>query len=128
MKPIKLSAELEAVVGKGPLPRPQIVKKMWAYIKKEGLQDTKTKTNINLDETMKKALKSAESVISMFKMNALLKNGFVGESQKSKTAKKRTAKRAVKGSCSSYEPPTHTKYQRKSTGRHFCRKSRKKTN
>ena len=43
MKPLTLSADLEAVVGKGPMPRSEVVKKLWAYIKKNGLQDQKNK-------------------------------------------------------------------------------------
>ncbi|HEV8666471.1 MAG TPA: SWIB/MDM2 domain-containing protein, partial [Candidatus Paceibacterota bacterium] len=41
MKPMKLSGDLEAVVGKGPMPRSEVVKALWAYIKKHDLQDPK---------------------------------------------------------------------------------------
>ncbi len=47
MQPMKLSEELSAVVGKGPMPRTEVTKKLWAYIKKNDLQDPKIKRNIN---------------------------------------------------------------------------------
>ena len=50
---MKLSADLEAVVGKGPMPRSQVVKKLWMYIKKNNLQDSKNKRNINADASLK---------------------------------------------------------------------------
>ena len=53
MQPKKLSSELEAVVGKGPMPRSEIVKKIWAYIKSNNLQDTKDKRMINCDSKLK---------------------------------------------------------------------------
>jgi chromatin remodeling complex protein RSC6 len=53
MQPKKLSAELEAVVGKGPMPRSEIVSKIWAYIKSNNLQDTKDKRMINCDAKLK---------------------------------------------------------------------------
>jgi len=49
-KPLKLSGDLEAVVGKGPMPRGQVVKKLWEYIKKKDLQDPSNKRNINADD------------------------------------------------------------------------------
>ena len=53
MKPLKLTADLEAVVGNGPMPRSEVVKKLWAYIKKNGLQDQKNKRKINADAKLK---------------------------------------------------------------------------
>ena len=52
MKPMKLSADLEAVVGKGPMPRSEVVKKLWAYIKKNNLQNPKNKRNIVADDKL----------------------------------------------------------------------------
>ena len=52
MKPLKLTAELEAVVGKGPLPRFEVVKKIWVYIKKYDLQNPKNRRNILADEKL----------------------------------------------------------------------------
>ena len=66
MKPLALSAELEAVVGKGPMSRPQIVKKLWEYIKKHDLQDEKNRRNINGDEKMKKFFGKPQ--VNMFEM------------------------------------------------------------
>jgi len=71
MKPMNLSAELEAVVGKGPLPRSEVVKKLWAYIKGKGLQDSTNKRNINADENLKKVF-DGKSVVNMFEMTKLV--------------------------------------------------------
>ena len=67
MKPMQISDELASVVGKGPMPRSEVVKKLWAYIKKAGLQDPKNKRNINADETLKKVF-GGKSVVNMFEM------------------------------------------------------------
>ena len=53
MKPLKLTADLEAVVGKGPMPRSEVVKKLWMYIKKHNLQDPQKKRNIVADAKLK---------------------------------------------------------------------------
>lgn len=71
MKPLKLTADLEAVVGKGPMPRTQVVKKLWIYIKKNGLQDKKNRRNINADVKLK-AVFDGKSVVNMFEMTKLV--------------------------------------------------------
>jgi len=71
MKPLKLSADLEAVVGKGPMPRSEVVKKLWAYIKKNGLQDAKNKRNINADDKLK-AVFGGKATVNMFEMIKLV--------------------------------------------------------
>jgi chromatin remodeling complex protein RSC6 len=71
MKPLALSADLEAVVGKGPLPRSEVVKKLWAYIKKNNLQDQTNKRNINADENLKKVF-GGKAVVNMFEMTKLV--------------------------------------------------------
>ena len=71
MKPMKLSADLEAVVGKGPMARSEVVKALWVYIKKHNLQDAKNKRNINADETLKKVF-GGKSVVNMFEMTKLV--------------------------------------------------------
>jgi chromatin remodeling complex protein RSC6 len=71
MKPMQLSEELEAVVGKGPMPRSEVVKKLWVYIKKHDLQDSQNKRNINGDENLKKVFGGKETV-SMFEMTKLV--------------------------------------------------------
>jgi len=71
MKPMKVSVELTEVVGKGPLPRSEVVKKLWAYIKKNGLQDKKNKRNINADESLK-AVFGGKKVVNMFEMTKLV--------------------------------------------------------
>ncbi len=71
LKPLQLSSELEAVVGKGPLPRSQVVKKLWEYIKKNGLQDQNNKRNINADEKLKVVF-GGKAVVNMFEMTKLV--------------------------------------------------------
>ncbi len=71
MKPMKLSADLEAVVGKGPMPRSEVVKGLWAYIKKNNLQDQTNKRNINADDKLKKVF-GGKSQVNMFEMTKLV--------------------------------------------------------
>jgi upstream activation factor subunit UAF30 len=71
MKPMTVSADLAAVVGKGPMPRSEVVKGLWAYIKKHDLQDPKNKRNINADENLKKIF-DGKSVVNMFEMTKLV--------------------------------------------------------
>jgi upstream activation factor subunit UAF30 len=71
MKPMKVSAELAVVVGKGPMPRTEVVKALWKYIKKHGLQDKKNKRNINADAALK-AVFRGKSVVNMFEMTKLV--------------------------------------------------------
>lgn len=71
MKPLNISSDLAVVVGKGPMPRSEVVKKLWAYIKSKGLQDSVNKRNINADEALKKVF-GGKSVVSMFEMTKLV--------------------------------------------------------
>ena len=71
MKPMNISSELAAVVGKGPMPRSEVVKKVWDYIKKNGLQDAKNRRNINADSTLK-AVFGGKAVVNMFEMTKLI--------------------------------------------------------
>lgn len=71
LKPYQLSAELEAVVGKGPLPRGQVVKKLWEYIKAHGLQDSANKRNINADAKLK-VIFGGKGQVNMFEMTKLV--------------------------------------------------------
>ena len=70
MKPMQPSAALAEVVGSRPLPRTQVAKKLWAYIKKHKLQDKKNKRQINADDTLKAVL--GKSTVNMFQMTALV--------------------------------------------------------
>ena len=70
MKPLALSAELQAVVGKGPMPRTEIVKKLWVYIKKNKLQDEANRRNINADEKLAPIFK--KKTVNMFEMTKLI--------------------------------------------------------
>lgn len=71
MKPMKISEDLAAVVGKGPMPRSEVVKKLWVYIKKNDLQDKKNRRNINADANLKKVF-GGKTVVSMFEMTKLV--------------------------------------------------------
>lgn len=71
MKPLKLTPELEAVVGKGPMPRSEVVKKLWEYIKKNDLQDKANKRNINADANLK-AVFGGKAMVNMFEMTKLV--------------------------------------------------------
>ncbi len=71
MKPMNVSSELAAVVGQGPMPRAEVVKKLWAYIKQHGLQDQQNKRNINADEALKKVF-GGKGTVSMFEMTKLV--------------------------------------------------------
>ncbi len=73
MKPMKVSDELAAVVGKGPMPRSEVVKALWVYIKKNDLQDPKKKTNIVADDNLKKVF-GGKGTVSMFEMTKLVSN------------------------------------------------------
>ena len=70
-KPLNLSADLEAVVGKGPLPRTEVVKKLWEYIKKNNLQNPANKRNILADEKLK-PLFGGKGEVTMFEMTKLV--------------------------------------------------------
>ena len=70
MKPLTPSPELAAVVGSTPLPRTQVVKKLWIYIKKHDLQDAKNRRNINADANLKKVF--GKNTVSMFEMTKLV--------------------------------------------------------
>ena len=71
MKPMNISPELAEVVGKGPMPRSEVVKKLWVYIKGKGLQDPNNKRNINADEALKKVF-GGKAVVNMFEMTKLV--------------------------------------------------------
>jgi len=68
---MQLTADLEAVVGKGPLPRGQVVKKLWEYIKKNNLQDATNRRNINADAKLK-VLFGGKAMVNMFEMTKLV--------------------------------------------------------
>ncbi len=71
MKPMTPSSELAAVVGATAIPRTQVTKKIWDYIKKNGLQDTKNRRNINADDKLK-AVFGGKKQVSMFEMTKLV--------------------------------------------------------
>ena len=73
MKPMNISPELAAVVGAGPMPRSEVTKKIWVYIKKNNLQDAQNKRNINADENLLKVF-GGKKTVSMFEMTKLLSN------------------------------------------------------
>lgn len=71
MKPLQPSAALAEVVGSKPLPRTEVVKKLWGYIKKNGLQDKKNRRNINADAKLKPVF-GGKGTVSMFEMTKLV--------------------------------------------------------
>lgn len=71
MKPMTISDDLAEVVGKGPMPRSEVVKKLWVYIKKLDLQDPSNKRNILADDKLKKVFGGKE-VVNMFEMTKLV--------------------------------------------------------
>ena len=71
MKPLSVSDDLAAVVGKGPMPRSEVVKALWVYIKKNKLQDEKNKRNINADENLLRVF-GGKKVVNMFEMTKLV--------------------------------------------------------
>ena len=71
MKPVQPSADLSAVVGTKAIPRTEVTKKLWDYIKKNGLQDKKNKRNINADDKLVKVF-GGKKTVSMFEMTALV--------------------------------------------------------
>ncbi len=76
MKPVQPDDVLAAVVGAKPLPRTELTKKLWEYIKKNGLQDKKVKTQINADDKLK-AVFGGKAKVSMFEMTKLVSNNLV---------------------------------------------------
>jgi chromatin remodeling complex protein RSC6 len=75
MKPMTPDATLAEVVGSKALPRTEITKKLWAYIKKNNLQDKVNKRNINGDDKLK-ALFGGKKTVSMFEMTKLVSKHF----------------------------------------------------
>jgi upstream activation factor subunit UAF30 len=71
MKPMTPSPQLAAVVGSSPIPRTEVTKKLWAYIKRKGLQDAKERRMINADENLKPVF-GGKSRVSMFDMTKLV--------------------------------------------------------
>lgn len=69
-KPLNLSAALEAVVGNGPMPRSEVVKKLWDYIKKHNLQNPENKRNIFADDLLRPIFGKDE--VTMFEMTKLV--------------------------------------------------------
>jgi len=71
MKPMHVSPTLAKVVGNGPMPRTEVVKKLWGYIKKHGLQDKKEKRMIHADATLKEVF-GGKGLVNMFEMTKLV--------------------------------------------------------
>ncbi|MDB4898538.1 MAG: hypothetical protein JWN53_346 [Gemmatimonadetes bacterium] len=71
MKPMTPSAQLATVVGSTPIPRTEVTKKLWGYIKRKGLQDAKNRRQINADENLKPVF-GGKAQVSMFEMTKLV--------------------------------------------------------
>ena len=71
MKAMQPTAALAAVIGSNPAPRTEVTKKIWMYIKKNGLQDSKNRRNINADEKLRDVF-GGKKQVSMFEMTKLV--------------------------------------------------------
>jgi len=71
MKPMNISDSLSPVVGNKPIPRTEVTKKVWAYIKKNNLQDPKERRNINADSNLQKIF-GGKKTVNMFEMTKLI--------------------------------------------------------
>ncbi|MGH8730263.1 MAG: SWIB/MDM2 domain-containing protein [Burkholderiales bacterium] len=71
MKPMTPTAALAAVIGGSPMPRTEVTKKLWAYIKRNGLQDSKNRRNINADDKLQDVF-GGKRQVSMFEMTKLV--------------------------------------------------------
>jgi chromatin remodeling complex protein RSC6 len=71
MKPMQPSSDLASVVGSSPMPRTEVTKKLWHYIKRKGLQDAKNRRMINADENLRPIFGGSRQV-SMFEMTRLV--------------------------------------------------------
>ena len=71
LKPMNLSADLEAVIGKGPMSRGEVVKQIWVYIKQHNLQNPANKRNILADDNLK-VLFGGKGEVTMFEMTKLV--------------------------------------------------------
>lgn len=71
MKPMMPSSTLAEVVGSKPMPRTEVTKKIWQYIKRKGLQDSKNRRNINADDALK-AVFGGKKTVTMFEMTKLV--------------------------------------------------------
>lgn len=70
-RPMRLSPQLAQIVGEGPMPRTEVTKQMWVYIKRHGLQDSENKRMINADEKLA-ALFNGKKQVNMFEMTTLV--------------------------------------------------------
>jgi upstream activation factor subunit UAF30 len=71
MKPVTPSADLSEIVGSKPIPRTEVTKKLWVYIKKNDLQDPKNKRMIKADPALKKVF-GGKATVNMFEMTKLV--------------------------------------------------------
>ena len=71
MKPMTISPQLGTVIGTSPMPRTEVTKKLWAYIKRKGLQDQKNRRMINADENLRPIF-GGKSQVSMFDMTKMV--------------------------------------------------------
>ena len=71
MRPVTPSATLAPIVGSKPIPRTEVTKKLWGYIKKNGLQDKKNRRQINADDNLK-AVFGGKTSVNMFAMTKLV--------------------------------------------------------
>ena len=77
MRPLFPSKELSEIVGNSPLPRTEVIKKVWAYIKKHDLQDIKNRRAINADDKLK-VIFGGKKQVSLFELTKLISNHLEG--------------------------------------------------
>jgi chromatin remodeling complex protein RSC6 len=77
MKPVQPDDMLAAIVGSAAIPRSEITKRLWDYIKKNGLQDQKVKTNIHADDKLKPVF-GGKATVTMFEMTKLVSKHIKG--------------------------------------------------
>jgi chromatin remodeling complex protein RSC6 len=91
-KPQRISPELASVIGKGPMSRGTVMKKIWAYIKKKKLQNPKNRRNIILDATLKELFNTKKREISMFELAKLL-TPHIGDEVSGKSPSKKAGRK-----------------------------------
>jgi chromatin remodeling complex protein RSC6 len=84
MKPVYLSSNLENIVGSGPMPRTEVTKKLWDYIKKNNRQDPNNKRNIIPDDNLSQLFGTSDAV-DMFKMTSLVSKHMSPDSEFAKS-------------------------------------------
>lgn len=103
MRPVKISTKLAAIIGKGPMPRPLITKKLWAYIKKHRLQHPENARCIILDAKLKTILKPSKKTVKIGTQTVKCPAGTVVMTDMTKQLSDQIESKTVKVNPSRYE-------------------------